>query len=1131
MIKETLPISAKTFFASEHFKKTDKDILLIFSDEESAIRSYRQMSFFSNNAELFYFPSFDTIPYDRISPSQRVLSERANVLSHSVNSKNKKIIITNATNLVVKLPPPSVFLDSILKITKKMPLKILELSNFLIKNGFTRSQTAIDSGEFAMRGEIIDVVLANSCAYRINFSWDHVESIRKYDIDTQISHLEQDTLIINLVSEVILNTETINNFRNNYLKIFGVNHINEPLYKTIIEGRKFSGHEHFLPLFYNKLSMLNDYLREYTVIYDNLTLQSIIEYEYSYKDFYQSKIQSNKVIGKNFHLTLPPEQICFASSKIKEILENKDNILIEPANSENIKLIENLSSASFLEKKTGFDKLFDLVNSGKEKTPIIFYSSKSKLEKLKNIIESYNYKSTGIDNLGDAKKQLNNIYLTQIPLAQGFLTDKYIFISEQDIFGENILGIKSLDPNAQSAKRKLKNILIELDNLSNGEFVVHKDHGIGQFITVETLEVCGKPHDCLKILYAGNDKLYIPVENIESIKKYGSNEAELDKLGNVSWQKRKSKLKNRIHSIAEKLLQLVAKRKLARSDPIEIDSSSYEVFCSRFPYSETEDQMNAIGDVINDLKSDNLMDRLLCGDVGFGKTEIAMRASFIVSKSINLKIPQVAIIAPTAILCKQHYIRFQERFQDLGFKIAQLSRLVRNGEAKLIKEQIKNGEINIIIGTHALLSKDIEFNNLKLVVIDEEQHFGVNQKERLKELKSDIHVLALSATPIPRTLQMSMVGLKDLSLITTPPMDRLAVHTTVMPFDDIIIRDALLKERFRGGRSFYVVPRIKDIAEIERKLQAIVPELKYKIVHGQMLSSVVDEIMSEFCDGKFDILVSTTIIESGIDIASANTMIIHKADTLGLSQLYQLRGRIGRSKVRGYAYLTLWGNKTMSKDAIKRLEIMQTACSLGTGFTIASHDMDLRGFGNLIGEEQSGQIREVGVELYQEMLDEQLALMRNEPTSNKEGFMPTISLGLPVFIPDNYISDSSLKLGLYRRIGNLLNEAEIENFRNEIIDRFGSIPNEFDNLLYLVKIKHICHNLNIEHLDSGEKGFVLKFRKDANINDMIMQFINKYPRHTKIKPDNKLVFIRPLNPSNIINETSELLYQLSQYQK
>ncbi|WP_367364136.1 transcription-repair coupling factor [Candidatus Tisiphia endosymbiont of Nedyus quadrimaculatus] len=1123
MIQQPLPLSAKSFFANEYFSnKPTKNILLIFASEDDAINSHKQLLFFAQSiktSNILYFPSFDTIPYDRISPQSNILSERANALSYLATNNEKKLVVTNAVNLLSKLPPSEFLVKSFLKLHNKMKLSAGKLAEFLVHNGFTRSSSSIDSGEFSVRGEIVDIVLPGYKAYRINFSWDHIESIREFDIDSQISTNSCTELIINSASEVILNLETIKNFRDNYLKAFGVNYVNSPLYESVIEGKKFQGYEHLSPLFYNYFSSLINYLDDPIIIYDNLSLQSILEQENNYTDLYRSRIESNKIKLNTFYPALPPEQIYFTSQEIQTLLEQDKNILISPEDSSYAYSLEKIIATSFIEDKTVFDKLFEIIENNNTKIPIIFCQSKSNLERLKNLINSYSREYIEIDNLQQAK--IGVINLAYVQLSQGFYSDKYLFIAAHDILGKSAVNVRQ-----QGAKRKLKNILMELDNLGEGELVVHKDHGIGQFLNVETLDVKGKAHDFLKILYENNDKLYIPVENIELIKKYGSSEAQLAKLGSSSWQRSKAKLKNRITEIAEQLLAIAAKRKLTVTNPIEFDHEEYDKFCQRFKYTETEDQLNAINDIRKDFDSGLLMDRLICGDVGFGKTEVAIRATFMVAKSNCDLPPQVAIVVPTTILGKQHYLRFRKRFKDLGLNIVLLSSLVANSEAKIIKEQIKNGTANIIIGTHALLSKNIEFSNLRLLIIDEEQHFGVAQKEHLKKLRTTMHVLSLSATPIPRTMQMSMVGLKDLSIIATPPIDRLEVRTTVMPFDPVIIRDALLRERFRGGRNFYVVPRIKDIPDIEKYLQEVVPELKYKVAHGQMPAAKVDEIMSEFCDGKFDILVSTTIIESGIDIAEANTMIIHKSDMLGLSQLYQLRGRIGRSKVRGYAYLTLANYKKMTAHSIKRLEIMQSSCTLGSGFTIASHDMDLRGFGNLVGEEQSGQIKEVGVELYQEMLDEQIAILKDEVIEQPKAFVPIINLGLPVFISDNYIADSALKLSLYRRVGNLIDDIDIENFKDEMVDRFGPIPSEFNNLLNIVKIKHKCSKLNIENLDSGDRGFVLKFYKESDIADKIRNFVIKYPQQTKIKPDTKLVFTKTLVGKDIIEEANSLLEQL-----
>ncbi len=993
-----------------------------------------------------------------------------------------------------------------------------ELAMFLVENSFTRNVSSIDVGEFAVRGEIIDIILPGPKAYRINFSWDYIESIKEFDIDTQISTKSCSELIISPANEIVLNSETIGNFKNNYLRNFGVNHTDNPLYEAVISGRKLAGYEQLLPLFYNSCSNLVNYLNDPIFIFDNLSKQAILEFEHSYNDFYSARSESNKLKFNSFYPTLSPTSLYFTASEITELLEQKNNILISYENSEQATLIENIAATSFIEKKTVFDKLFEIIKAHSSKKIVIGAASLSGLERIKSITQNYEYKYNEINKLDEAKDSVINVGI--IPLNQSFYTKEYLFITASELLEE-----KSSSTNTN---KKLKNILLELDNLAEGEFVVHKDHGIGQLLKLEALEIKGKLHDFLKILYAGNDKLYIPVENIEVIKKYGNDNAELDKLGSVSWQRSKAKLKNRIKEIALHLIQIAAKRKLNSSASVEFDLEEYDKFCANFPFSETEDQLTAINDIKEDLRNGMLMDRLICGDVGFGKTEVAMRAVFMVAKSLNEHLPQVAVVVPTTILCSQHFSRFIERFKGFGLNIKQLSSVISSKEAKIIRSELESGKINIIIGTHSLLHKNTKFFNLKLLIIDEEQHFGVGQKEFLKSLKSSSHVLAMSATPIPRTLQMSMTGLKELSIIATPPLNRLEVRTMVMPFDPIIIRDALLREHFRVGRSFYVVPRIKDIEDIEKQLKQIVPELSYKIAHGKMTPSKIDEVMSEFYAGKFDILVSTTIIESGIDIAEANTMIIHKADMLGLSQLYQLRGRIGRGKVRGYAYLTVASHKKMTSHSLRRLEIIQNSCALGSGFTIASHDMDLRGFGNLIGEEQSGQIKEVGTELYQEMLEEQIAIFKDEPIISEQLFIPTINLGLSVFIPDNYISDSALKLGLYRRIGNLSNEIEVEKFKDEMIDRFGSLPIEFNNLLDIVKIKLLCFKLNIENLDSGDNGFVIKFYKNADMTDKILKFVSTYSNQAKIKPDNKLVFIKKLVDKNIITEANQLLWNLSE---
>ncbi|MBP7190309.1 MAG: DEAD/DEAH box helicase, partial [Rickettsiaceae bacterium] len=572
----------------------------------------------------------------------------------------------------------------------------------------------------------------------------------------------------------------------------------------------------------------------------------------------------------------------------------------------------------------------------------------------------------------------------------------------------------------------------------------------------------------------------------------------------------------RIGELATKLMVVAAGRKVKNIDPVII-GESYDKFAMKFPYTETDDQLRAIEDVKEDLLSGHPMDRLICGDVGFGKTEVAIRAAFLVAGDGK----QVAIICPTTILCRQHYSSFIERFMNSGFRVAQLSRLVSSAEVTRVKKGLESGEIDIVIGTHALLGSEIKFHNLGMVIVDEEQRFGVSQKERLKELKAGVHILTLSATPIPRTLQMSLLGIRDLSFISTPPVDRLAVRTSVISYDPAVVRDALLREHFRGGRSFFVCPKIKDLEEVASGISKLIPELTFKVAHGQMSPSVLDEVMGDFYDGKFDVLLCTTIVESGIDIPAAGTIIIYKAENFGLSQLYQLRGRVGRSKSRGYAYLTISNTKNVTKHSVKRLDIMQNVDSLGAGFMVASHDMDIRGFGNLVGDEQSGHIKEVGIELYQDMLEEAVNKLRGQG-DEKQDLNPSINIGLPISIPESYIGDGSLRMGLYRRVSAMRSKDELENFRDELIDRFGPPPSEVENLISVVEIKQLCKKLNIQNLDSGPNGFVIKFMDGYDPRDVVMPFVLANPRNSKIRPDNKFVVLKNLVDHNIISEVLSL---------
>jgi transcription-repair coupling factor (superfamily II helicase) len=691
-------------------------------------------------------------------------------------------------------------------------------------------------------------------------------------------------------------------------------------------------------------------------------------------------------------------------------------------------------------------------------------------------------------------------YLAVSPLEHGFETDDLLVISEQDILGDRLV-------RSTKKRKRADNFLTETQSLSPGDLVVHVDHGVGLFKALEIISAAGADHECLLLEYAEESKLYLPVENIELLSRYGHDEGLLDRLGGGAWQAKKARLKERIREMAEKLIRVAAERELRKAPLVDPPLGMWDSFCARFPYQETDDQMNAISDVIGDLGTGRPMDRLICGDVGFGKTEVAMRAAFVAACS-GL---QVAVVAPTTLLARQHAKSFAERFRGFPLEIRQLSRFVSAKQAHDTREGLARGTVDIVIGTHAVLSDQVRFQNLGLLVIDEEQRFGVGHKEKLKQLRSDVHVLTLTATPIPRTLQLSLTGVRDLSIIGTPPIDRLAIRTYVSEFDTITLREALLREHYRGGQSFFVVPRIQDIPDMEAFLREHVPEVSVVVGHGQMPAGELDDKMNAFYDGKYDVLLATTIVESGLDIPTANTMIIYRADMFGLSQLYQIRGRVGRSKTRAFAYLTTKPRAKLTPTAEKRLRVLGSLDSLGAGFTLASQDLDIRGAGNLLGEEQSGQMRDVGYELYQQMLEDAIAKIRSGETEanlDNDQWAPQINLGVSVLIPAAYVPDLDVRLGLYRRLSSLATKVELEGFAAELIDRFGPLPKEVNTLMLVVRIKAMCRKAGIAKLDGGPKGATIQFHNDKFASPGgLVAFLEDQRGLAKIR-DNKVVVRR-----------------------
>ncbi|MGB7699782.1 MAG: transcription-repair coupling factor, partial [Methylovirgula sp.] len=936
------------------------------------------------------------------------------------------------------------------------------------------------------------------------------------------------------VSEVQLTSESMRRFRQGYVAAFGAQTLGDTLYEAVSEGRRHPGIEHWLPLFYEKLDTLFDYTGAAPLVLDPLVEEAAKERLAQIGDYYEARnsaLEADPVHAS--YKPLPPETLYLSATQWSERLaasglvrvtsftqpEGRDIMDCGARVGRNFAPERNDEGANVF--RAAAEHILALQEQGKR--VIVAGWSEGSRERLGHVLKDFGLTPLEpVSSLAQAARLPKaTVALAVIGLEAGFETPHLAVVGEQDILGDRLV-------HARKRPRRTQDSITELTSLSAGDLVVHLDHGIGRFVGLKPIEAAGAPHDCLEIRYAEGAKLFLPVENIELLSGYGSEDADvdLDKLGGVAWQRRKARMRRRILEMAAGLLQIAAARQTHAAPKLTPPEPLYEAFCAGFPYEETEDQAATIEAVLDDLASGKPMDRLICGDVGFGKTEVALRAAFVAA--INGE--QAAVVTPTTLLARQHTKLFMTRFAGLPIKVAQLSRMVGSAETNRVKAGIASGEIDIVIGTHALLGRSIAFKHLGLVVIDEEQHFGVKHKERLKELRAEVHVLTLSATPIPRTLQLALTGVRELSIIATPPIDRLAVRTFVSPFDPLLVREALLRERYRGGQSFYVCPRIENIEQAADFLRRNVPEAKYVVAHGQMAASELEERMAAFYDGKFDILLSTAIVESGLDIPTANTLIVQRADMFGLAQLYQLRGRVGRSKSRAYALFTVPPDRTLTPQSEKRLKVLQSLDSLGAGFQLASHDLDIRGAGNLLGEQQSGHIKEVGYELYQQMLEEAVVALKagmEEPA--EETWSPTITMGMPVTIPQDYVADLDVRLGLYRRLSKLETDAEIEAFAAELIDRFGQLPGEVEQLLKLVAIKALCRKANVEKLEAGPKGITLSFRDNIFANPQgLVRYVTEQGPDAKVRPDQRVVFIRDFeDPAARLEGTRTILRTLA----
>jgi transcription-repair coupling factor (superfamily II helicase) len=1018
------------------------------------------------------------------------------------------VLLTTVNAALQRVPAREFVGTHALSVAPGNVLGMAGVIEWLELNGFSRASTVREPGEYAVRGGILDLFPPGmDMPVRLDFFGDALETIRTFDPQTQRSEMTMRGLDMVPVAEFQLITDTIRRFRTGYVAEFGAATPDDLLYEAVSEGRRYPGMEHWLPLFHDKLETIFDYLPGTPLALEHLDQDAAHERFTQINDYYETRKQALKDGVTPSYKPLKPDRLYLAENEWKDRLGSSAIAKLTPfavpderdvidvgAHAGHNFTAERAANANVFEAVG--KHVFALQESGK-RVAIALWSEGAR-ERMSHVLADH--KLHNLSPVGSWAQALalpkHTVALAVLGIESGFETDEIAIVSEQDILGDRLV-------RPRRAQKRADNFIAEATSLAAGDLVVHVDHGIGRFVGLQAITAAGAPHDCLEIHYAEGAKLFLPVENVDLLSRYGAEQAnvELDRLGGGNWQARKARMKSRIREIAGELIKIAAERQLRDAPKLATGPGAYDEFCAGFPYEETEDQLAAIDATLKDLGAGKPMDRLVCGDVGFGKTEVALRAAF--ATAINGK--QVAVVVPTTLLARQHFKTFTERFRGFPVNVAQASRLVPNAQLNQVKSDLAEGRADIVVGTHAILGKAIKFKDLGLVVVDEEQHFGVAHKEKLKTLRAEVHVLTLSATPIPRTLQLALTGVRDLSIIASPPVDRLAVRSFVSPFDPVTVREALLREKYRGGQSFYVAPRIEDLAGAKDFLDKNVPEVRVCVAHGQMPPTVLDDIMSAFYDGKYDVLLSTTIIESGLDIPTANTLIVHRADMFGLSQLYQLRGRVGRSKLRAYALFTLPAQKPITPQAERRLKVLQSLDTLGAGFQIATHDLDIRGAGNLLGDEQSGHIKEVGFELYQQMLEEAvLSLKAGITTQVADRWSPQITIGTPVLIPDDYVADLSVRLALYRRLAEIEDEREIDGFAAEMVDRFGKLPVEVEHLLQIVTIKALCRRANVEKLDAGPKGVVLSFRDNIfNNPDGLIAFIREQGSEARMRADPK----------------------------
>jgi len=1122
-----LPGAALSLAIAEAASNAKRFTLLLTADSQSAERLQEELAFFAPGLPVLHFPDWETLPYDIFSPHQDIVSQRISAL-YQLPELSHGVLVVPITTALHRLAPKRFLLGSSLVLDVGQKLDVEQMRLRLEAAGYRCVDTVYEHGEFAVRGALIDLFpMGSPLPYRIDLFDDEIETLRTFDPENQRSIDKVESIRLLPAREFPLKKEAVTGFRARFRERFDVDFRRCPIYQDLSTGITPAGIEYYLPLFYEETATLFDYLPEDSQVFSLPGIEQAAEQFWSdvRNRYEERRVDPERPLLPPAELFMPVED-CFARLKLwpRVVASQQD---VEPGIGRerfNAHALPELAIESKANEPLG--KLRQFLESYPGRV-LFTAESAGRREVLLELLARLKLRPQEVDGWPGFLASDERLAITIAPLDEGLQLDDVALVAESPLFGQRVMQRRRREKGRDAGENVIKN----LTELREGSPVVHIDHGVGRYQGLVTLEIEGQAQEFLLLQYAEDAKLYVPVASLHLIARYtGSDDAlaPLHRLGSETWQKAKRKAAEQVRDVAAELLDIYARRAAREGYAFKDPQVDYETFAAGFPFEETPDQQAAIDAVREDLLSAKPMDRLVCGDVGFGKTEVAMRAAFIAVHGGR----QVGVLVPTTLLAQQHYNSFRDRFADWPVRVEVMSRFKSAKEVQNAIAELAEGKIDILIGTHKLLQDDVKFSNLGLVIIDEEHRFGVRQKEQLKALRSEVDILTLTATPIPRTLNMSIAGMRDLSIIATPPARRLSVRTFVMEQQNTVIKEALLRELLRGGQVYYLHNDVKTIEKCAADLQALVPEARVAIGHGQMRERDLEQVMSDFYHKRFNVLVASTIIETGIDVPSANTIIIERADKFGLAQLHQLRGRVGRSHHQAYAYLLTPTRKAMTDDAQKRLEAIANAQDLGAGFVLATHDLEIRGAGELLGEGQSGQIQAVGFTLYMEMLERAVKAIRKGEQPNLEqplGGGPEINLRLPALIPEDYLPDVHARLILYKRIANAADEDGLKELQVEMIDRFGLLPEPTKNLVRLTLLKLQAEKLGITKIDAGPQGGRIEFSADTSVDPMVLiKLIQSQPKRYKFEGATLFKFQVPMErPEERFNTLEALLERLA----